>query len=492
MKKISSFTIIFCIFIGIAGFLPTNLVFAQSSACGPGHTNNGNGTCTATFGDPAVDGITYRNSMDTLSNWIAFGRNGEIRGRGFVEWNITSIPSYTTVLNVNFIYHGSADASNDSSIVSLTANRPQTVNPSNPIALYNEIADQSAYIDPWNPSIGDGQRINLGSQAVADFETQLTRGWFALGFLNDETDNLQIDTFYSENYSSANPSPTLEILYTALPDAGRSPNDDNCPEGHIDNGDGSCEANFTSDYDGITYENTMDNLSDWIAFGRNGENRGRGYSEWNISSIPSDATITSVAFIYHGTQDGSNDSSIMHIISNRPSTVDPEDPSSLYNEIANADIYFSGWNPVLGPNQILNLGQPGIVDVQSALTNGWFALGFLNEETINLEIDMLYAREAGAASPVPTLQVMYELHQADNGGGDNDGNDSNNDPNQEGVVLGAATDTLPETGLLTENSTFNISQGIFFLLFGLIQVFLLRSLDRHLKKGKLDISEKNS
>lgn len=190
-----------------------NDISAQTYTCGTGHTDNGDGTCTALFSDPTLDGFTYENTMDTASNWIAFGRNDTNRGRGFAEWDISSIPSDASISNVDFLYHGSADGSNDSRIVAILNNRPSTTDPGSPSSLYSEIGAASAYLNPWNPVVAANQSVTLGSSANNDLESQLSEGWFAIGFHNSEIADLELDWVYAEEYSSVNPSPSLEVTY---------------------------------------------------------------------------------------------------------------------------------------------------------------------------------------------------------------------------------------------------------------------------------------
>ncbi|MBN2015469.1 hypothetical protein JW766_01420 [Candidatus Dojkabacteria bacterium] len=185
---------------------------------------------------------------------------------------------------------------------------------------------------------------------------------------------------------------------------------------HIDNGDGTCTAVFDNpsedatieNLDGLTFtkETSTEYLTTGIIYFIEGYQIDRAYAEWDISSIPDGVTIIDTLFRYHGQTDGDDNSQIISLMNYQPTTRPAQD---LYDDIETEPAYLSLWNPVVAPNQEVDLGTDADNDVQSQLANDWFALGFLNEESTQAEYDEIRSEDnTGNPTPPPTLVVTYE------------------------------------------------------------------------------------
>ena len=144
----------------------------------------------------------------------------------------------------------------------------------------------------------------------------------------------------------------------------------------------------------------------------------RGYVEWDISSIPDEATITSVVFKYHGYEhwiDGH-----IHAMANKPSAQsnDPTGNGVIYNDAGDGTVYAdpAGF-PELGPQKEVDLGLDAASDLQAALVNDWFAIGLQSDAEILgsdvgsciLGIYTIPDWVGTSADPKPTIEVTYTV-----------------------------------------------------------------------------------
>jgi len=166
------------------------------------------------------------------------------------------------------------------------------------------------------------------------------------------------------------------------------------------------------DPDTATFDNPTEDGQITSGFSRNsGDVRIRidsstsliGYIEWDISSIRDGSTITDTVFKYHGAQDYL-DCHIREMLGARPSTSSNE---AVFNEASEGTIYYNtpGF-PAVGTNRQVDLGTDADSDLQSLLSEDWFAIG-MEVITPGEDYSRIYAEEYDA-TPDPTLFVTYE------------------------------------------------------------------------------------
>lgn len=171
------------------------------------------GSFTVTLNNPTEDGFIWGVCRERMNDgdYIGVGNNLGIM-RGYIEWDISSIPDGSTILNTVFKYHGVTHYE-DAHIHEMLGARPSI---SDNDTIYNEAGEGTVYAAPAGfPVVGTNKQIDLGASADADLQSQLTSDWFAIGLQGDvETDFSDI---YSEERSGANPKPTLYVEYTLSP-----------------------------------------------------------------------------------------------------------------------------------------------------------------------------------------------------------------------------------------------------------------------------------
>jgi len=134
----------------------------------------------------------------------------------------------------------------------------------------------------------------------------------------------------------------------------------------------------------------------------------RTYIEWNISSIPDEATITDTIFKYHGYDHGV-DCHIHEMLEARPSTAGNE---AVYNEAGEGTVYADPIGfPVVGTGQEQDLGTDADTDLQNQLSIDWFAIGIqADTEDGSMPRSRIYSKDkTDAADPKPTLYVEYSV-----------------------------------------------------------------------------------
>lgn len=188
----------------------------SASECPESHTTNPDGTCTAVFGDPTVDGYVISFSgttyyKDTSAQYLSIGYNSIYMistTRSFVEWDISSIPDDAKINSVSFRYHGSQHT-NGCHIRDMST-RPSTGGTG---TIYNDMGTGDIYADPAGfPVAAANQDVGLNEQAVSDLQDQLPSDWFAIGMRADNEGYSGWNWILSEN-TGATPKPTLVVNY---------------------------------------------------------------------------------------------------------------------------------------------------------------------------------------------------------------------------------------------------------------------------------------
>jgi len=184
---------------------------------------------TATLNNPTEDGyLQYDGSTYTRWSTESFVQffwtsypTPDLYYRGYVEWGISSIPDSATIDNVAFLYHGSETFTLSHNYIYAMANRPSTsTNPT----VYTDAADGTAYLfdDMIFVEKGTGKDVGGASGPAwdtnpkTDLQSHLSSDWFAFGFYcSADGSKMGANLIYSEEYTSANPKPTLYVTYTS-------------------------------------------------------------------------------------------------------------------------------------------------------------------------------------------------------------------------------------------------------------------------------------
>lgn len=138
------------------------------------------------------------------------GRASPYVYRTFARWNISSIPDNAQINSVKFIYHCPDDNGLNGYIREIHYD-PYAYE-GNAQIIYDDCEDGTLFTDSF-PSTGTNQEVDLESAAATDLEEQLDDDWFAIGITATHEQN---EGVYSISAGvNANPSPTLEVNYTA-------------------------------------------------------------------------------------------------------------------------------------------------------------------------------------------------------------------------------------------------------------------------------------
>jgi len=175
---------------------------------------------TSTLSNPTEDGHIVRygavdrsgyardSTGDVIRMYWSSGYQTYAGYRGYVEWDISSIPDGASITKVVLKYHGKATGSG-AHIHEMVGTRPSKSSDS---AVYNEAGNGTVYADPSGfPAVGTNKQVDLGASAASDLQNQLSSDWFAIGLDFEGTSAAEI---YAEEYSSASPRPTLYVEYT--------------------------------------------------------------------------------------------------------------------------------------------------------------------------------------------------------------------------------------------------------------------------------------
>jgi len=176
---------------------------------------------TSTLNNPTQDGHVYYYYASGMSGYSRDSTGDVIKMydmivvpyyiyyyyRGYVEWDVSSIPDGATISDTDFKYHGKSTGSG-AHINEMLGARPST---SSDLAVYTEIGEGTTYANPAGfPEAGTNKQVDLGGDADLDLQDQLSSDWFAIGLMGEGTSTTEI---YSEDYASANPKPTLYVEY---------------------------------------------------------------------------------------------------------------------------------------------------------------------------------------------------------------------------------------------------------------------------------------
>jgi hypothetical protein len=187
---------------------------------------------------------------------ISFGCEDEAGyiTRGYIEWDISSLPTDAIITNVTLKYHGyHAD---DAHIHEMIGTRPSISGDSD---VYNESGEGTVYADVAGfPVTGTDKEINLGINAISDLELSITNGWFAIGLQQDnENPTGAYSGIYSEDYASVNPKPSLYVEYT-------SESEDNSQIDYQLLLNITYEPEMQSDFDDLRFCNESHQLDAWL------------------------------------------------------------------------------------------------------------------------------------------------------------------------------------------------------------------------------------
>lgn len=179
---------------------------------------------TATLDDPTEDGFIYwytpnyiRDNTDTELTVALYMFSPPDEQRGYVEWDIESIPDGMVITNTVFKYHGKFNGG-DCHIHEMVDCQPseQPDNNTGNQAIYDEANEGTIYADPDGfPVVATNQEVDLGTDADSDLQSQLGDNWFAIGIAPDGPSEYGSD-IYSEEYAST-PDPTLYVEYEEPP-----------------------------------------------------------------------------------------------------------------------------------------------------------------------------------------------------------------------------------------------------------------------------------
>lgn len=168
------------------------------------------------------DGYNLTGSMSSLINsrkTIVVGKrpNDGYLARGYVEWDISSIPDNANITQVKFIYEGNYNNTDGHILSCLTTQPSSTSEGSGYSWWYDELDDGTTYADVAGfPVVGTNQVITLGNdesaQACIDLENQLSSDWFAIALVSDDETVIGAE-IVSEHDSAANPPPSIYISY---------------------------------------------------------------------------------------------------------------------------------------------------------------------------------------------------------------------------------------------------------------------------------------
>jgi len=216
------------------------------------HIDNEDGTCTAIFDDPVEDGYILLNES-LAPNFFRHNEEKVIMAhsfaRGYAEWDISSIPDTATILKPFFGYHslfkdGVSDVREMSGRPSVDVNK----------IVYTDAGDGIVYVSGltgFPEDSGENYTVNLGLDAREKLISQLSEGWFAMGFSVTDL-NTSIGITSKEGSTPNMQAPTLVVNYTPFPVCGNNfvEEFEECDDGNTLDGDGcstTCITEFCGD-----------------------------------------------------------------------------------------------------------------------------------------------------------------------------------------------------------------------------------------------------
>ena len=146
-------------------------------------------------------------------DYLRAGDNSGINYRSWIEFDISTFSGYD-ITEIKFYYHGKVH-DKDCRLIELTS-KP-SVGPRN--EAYWQIGNGTVIADPSGfPQAGPQKVITLNQAGIDSLQAAIRNGqtWWAVGVLSEaDMDPNDYSDIYSENYASANPTPTLEVTFEA-------------------------------------------------------------------------------------------------------------------------------------------------------------------------------------------------------------------------------------------------------------------------------------
>lgn len=139
--------------------------------------------------------------------------------RGYIEWDISSIPDSVSIKKVVLKYHG-YEHNIDCHIHGMLSFQPSSRSPTQTDyqKIFGEINEGKIYANLIGfPEVGIEKEIDLGSNGILDLKNQLSSDWFAIGFQSNNEEALKVSRIYLKEYVDAKPKPTLYIEYSFDP-----------------------------------------------------------------------------------------------------------------------------------------------------------------------------------------------------------------------------------------------------------------------------------
>jgi len=137
----------------------------------------------------------------------------------------------------------------------------------------------------------------------------------------------------------------------------------------------------------------------------------RALVEWDTTSVPDTATISTVTFKHEiGTVQANAENCDITEMDFQPST---RTVVQNFNDIADGNVYIdnSTWCKTTGQNTSIDLGSTAVTDLQNLLSSDWFAIGIKgNDETQSANDEWIQIKSEDnldPAVPKPTLEVVY-------------------------------------------------------------------------------------
>ncbi len=131
--------------------------------------------------------------------------------RGYVEWDISSIPDGAIITDTVFKYHGRQNQI-DCRIREMLGYQPSLGDGS---SIFTEAGEGTIYADPAGfPEVGATKQVDLGASADSDLQSQLSVDWFAIGIQAETEGSTSTSHIYAEEYDPPTPPPTLYVEYS--------------------------------------------------------------------------------------------------------------------------------------------------------------------------------------------------------------------------------------------------------------------------------------
>lgn len=163
--------------------------------------------------------------------------------------------------------------------------------------------------------------------------------------------------------------------------------------------------NSVSDYDGqIQWTGAAyvrGTTATKIQVNSNGGTGHKGFVRFNTASIPNNATIIDVKFMYRQDTGAGGTSFGVYAMANEPSAATD---ANLWTDCSDGTLYASSIGaPIAGTWYTLDLGANGVTDVTASLATDWFAVGLANTATATTEKIM----SVDSAGSEPRLIIEY-------------------------------------------------------------------------------------